>query len=233
MDAGFLLKSQCYFGGGTQLALAHGEYRESRDIDFLVSSPDGIRAITETVGEKSLGKIFKEPISLARDVVRDRDAVRTYIAEDPASDPIKLEIIYEARIRTLGGALDPGLRVPVLDPSDAVAEKLLANVDRGSDRTFHSRDVIDLAFAALDLDNETFRAGVELAQTAYGNAVLRDLSEALKKLELDARYRAQCVERLLIDDPKRLRQGIARLRALRRIAAETRRLKVSRRARRA
>jgi hypothetical protein len=37
MDGKFLAQAKCYFGGGTQLALAHGEFRESRDIDFLVS----------------------------------------------------------------------------------------------------------------------------------------------------------------------------------------------------
>ncbi|MBM3349738.1 MAG: nucleotidyl transferase AbiEii/AbiGii toxin family protein, partial [Betaproteobacteria bacterium] len=28
---------QCFFGGGTAITLRHGEYRESVDIDFLIS----------------------------------------------------------------------------------------------------------------------------------------------------------------------------------------------------
>lgn len=38
-----LSEAQCYFGGGTQLAMTYGEYRESRDVDFLCSSRDGFR----------------------------------------------------------------------------------------------------------------------------------------------------------------------------------------------
>jgi hypothetical protein len=37
MDAEFLARAGCFFGGGTQLAMTLGEYRESRDIDFLRS----------------------------------------------------------------------------------------------------------------------------------------------------------------------------------------------------
>jgi hypothetical protein len=213
MDGGFLARASCYFGGGTQLALAHGEYRESRDIDLLVSSREGIRMIRETVHPRSLGKIFKEPVILVRELISDRDAVRTFIAEDPKAEPIKLEVVYEARIE-LDGAVDPALGVPVLRPFHAVAEKLLANTDRGLDKVFRSRDVIDLAFISLDLDDKTLRAGLELAQTGYGKAVLQQLSEVIRKLELDAKYRAQCIEELLIEDPKKLREGLARLRSL-------------------
>ena len=37
LDARFLKQYQCYFGGGTAIVLRPGEYRESVDIDFLVS----------------------------------------------------------------------------------------------------------------------------------------------------------------------------------------------------
>jgi hypothetical protein len=220
MDGKFLARARCYFGGGTQLALAYGEYRESRDIDF-VCWRKGIRMLKETVNPQSLGRIFKEPVTLVRELVSDRDAVRTYITEDPRAEPIKFEIVYEGRIE-VGGSLDPTLGVPVLRPAHAVAEKLLANTDRGLDRVFRSRDVIDLAFISFDLSDETFRSGLELAQTVYGKAVLQQLSEVVRKLELDAGYRAQCIEDLLIEDSRKLRQGLARLRALKRSAARPR-----------
>lgn len=35
IDHDFLLSCETYFGGGTMLVLAYGEYRLSRDIDFL------------------------------------------------------------------------------------------------------------------------------------------------------------------------------------------------------
>ena len=217
MDGEFLERAKCYFGGGTALALAHGEYRESRDIDFLVSSRSGIRMIRETVAPGSLGKIFREPVMLVREVVSDRDAVRTYVTDDPSAAPVKLEIVYEARIE-LEGAMAAALGVPVLGAAHAVAEKLLANADRGTDGFFHSRDVIDLAFVSLDLDEDALNEGLALAQAAYGETVLKSLNEALRKLEIDAKYRAQCLDQLLIEPSaaKRLREGLAKLRALKR-----------------
>ena len=52
MDAGFLARAECYFGGGTMLAMTLGEYRESRDIDFLCSSREGFRSLRETVTDR-------------------------------------------------------------------------------------------------------------------------------------------------------------------------------------
>jgi len=37
LDADALASHACLFGGGTAMALRYGEYRESFDIDFLVS----------------------------------------------------------------------------------------------------------------------------------------------------------------------------------------------------
>ncbi|MEX2524403.1 MAG: nucleotidyl transferase AbiEii/AbiGii toxin family protein [Gammaproteobacteria bacterium] len=35
LDSAFLSEARCFFGGGTRIALELGEYRESRDMDFL------------------------------------------------------------------------------------------------------------------------------------------------------------------------------------------------------
>lgn len=215
MDARFLEQAQCFFGGGTQLVMAHGEYRESRDIDFLVSSRDGLRMLRETVGERSLGRIFKGEILLAREVRADRDAIRTFIAEEASASPLKFEIVVEGRI-DLRGATDRALGVPRLELPWAIAEKLLANADRGRAKEHRARDVIDLAFVSLDSERAAFVAGCELAETAYGAAVLRELDEILKMLALDRAYLAQCVSDLAIEDGKALRKGLARLREFRR-----------------
>lgn len=45
LNADVLRQHQCYFAGGTAIALLYGEYRESVDIDFLVSSREGYRAL--------------------------------------------------------------------------------------------------------------------------------------------------------------------------------------------
>ena len=121
MDAKFLEQAQCFFGGGTQLVMSHGEFRESRDIDFLLSSQDGLRMLRETVGERSLGRLFKDRIHLAREVRADRTAIRTFITDDPAAEPLKLEIIVEARIELKGG-MDRALGVPCLATPWAIAE---------------------------------------------------------------------------------------------------------------
>lgn len=216
MDAKFLEQAQCFFGGGTQLAMSHGEYRESRDIDFLVSSRDGLRMLRETVSERSLGRIFKQAITLVREVRAGRDAIRTFVAEDASAPPLKLEIVVEARLE-LKGAMDRALGVPRLELAWAIAEKLLANADRGRAKEYRARDLVDLAFVSLDVHEEAFVAGYTLAEKAYGKVVLRELDEALKMLTFDAPYRAQCVADLRVEDARTLKAGLARLRALRRL----------------
>lgn len=229
MDAAFLEEAGCFFGGGTQLVMSHGEFRESRDIDFLVSSKAGLRMLRETVGERSLGRVFKGRIHLAKEVRADRDAIRTYLTEDPALEPLKFEIVIEGRIE-LKGAMDVALRVPRLELPWAIGEKLLANADRGRAKEHRARDVIDLAFVSLDVDEAAWRAGYELAQGAYGRAIGRELDEVLKMLGLDAKYRGRCIEDLAIEDAKALRRGLERLQALKRAARTKERQKRSSRA---
>ena len=48
MDSAFLAKTRCFFGGGTRIVLELGEYRESRDMDFLCSDRDGYRLLRES-----------------------------------------------------------------------------------------------------------------------------------------------------------------------------------------
>lgn len=42
LDGNLLAKAHCFFGGGTAITLALGEYRESVDIDFLCASKVGV-----------------------------------------------------------------------------------------------------------------------------------------------------------------------------------------------
>ncbi len=58
-DRRFLESTRCYFGGGTRIVLELGEYRESRDVDFLCADRDGYRRLRETVSETSLGSIAR------------------------------------------------------------------------------------------------------------------------------------------------------------------------------
>ena len=145
-DRSFLAQAQCYFGGGTRIVLELGEYRESRDIDFLCASREGYRLLRETVTNSSLGKIVSGEISLARDVRADQYGIRTFVETDLIN--IKFEIVREARIDL---EADDILKLPVmcLTRKHCFAEKFLANADRGLDTSTLSRDIVDLAFMGV------------------------------------------------------------------------------------
>src|SRR5947207_14736581 len=73
MNADFLSRARCFFGGGTRLVMTLGEYRESRDIDFLCSKRAGVRALGEEVTNRRLGALLRRRLSLIRDVRTGRD----------------------------------------------------------------------------------------------------------------------------------------------------------------
>ena len=211
MDAEFLLDAHCYFGGGTQIALALNEFRESRDIDFLCSNREGFRKVRETVTQSSLGKILDRPLTLAREVRADRDGVRTFLSVGDTR--IKFEIILEARI-DLRGAMDAKFKVPVLDLDCMVAEKFLANADRGIDESTQSRDMIDLAFLAMHYPPSKLLGGLQLAESAYGSAIRRNVSLVLDKFKANRNYASTCAKALSIQDLLTLRKGLQKLRAI-------------------
>lgn len=59
MNADLLKAHQCYFGGGTAIALRHGEYRESVDIDLMVSDLPSYRALRTLVRESGTVRRLK------------------------------------------------------------------------------------------------------------------------------------------------------------------------------
>lgn len=211
VNGDFLAECNCYFGGGTQLALMLDEYRESRDIDFLCSSRAGFKEIRETVRSDSLGQIFKKPLVLAREVRADRDGVRTFFAVD--GERLKFEILFEARI-DLEGGLDKALGVPTLDLDHAVAEKFLSNADRGLDDSTHARDVIDLAHIAAHRGIKALMPGLDLAQTAYGSAIREQLRQVLAHLRADKHRLQNHAAALGIEDTRILRKGLKALAGL-------------------
>lgn len=210
LNAELLSQAACFFGGGTQLAMMFGEYRESRDIDFLCSSRAGFRLLREEMSERSIGRVLGRPLSLAREVRADRDGIRTFLAVDDLK--IKFEILLEARI-DLAGAVDANLPVPVLATEHAIAEKLLANADRGLDDSALSRDLIDLAFVAVHVDKHKLQTGLVIAEQAYGSAVRRLLKLSLDSFQNRARANT-CIEALAVDDTISLRRGLRLLRGL-------------------
>lgn len=208
-NAQLLTEAHCFFGGGTYLAMAYGEYRESRDVDFLCSSREGFRILREEVTHESFGSILARPLTLARDVKADRDGIRTFF--ETKGLRIKFEMILEARI-DLSGAFNKRLGVPTLSVETAIAEKLLANADRGLDESTLSRDLIDLAFVTAQSGRSKLREGWAIAEQAYGSAVRRELRAALDAFTNNRARANACIKSLAIEDTATLRKGLRILR---------------------
>lgn len=193
LDVERLLKHQCLFGGGTAIVLAHGEYRESVDIDFIVSSVDGYRELRGLVNAEGITALMTRPLPLRREVRIDQYGIRCALDVDGL--PIKFEIVFEGRV-TLADPL-PEQRVNgvwTLTREDQIATKLMANSDRWADSSVWSRDIIDLAM--LTDGGPADPAGVAKAMRAYGDSVLADIEKARAPLlEQDGRL-ATCMVRM-------------------------------------
>lgn len=205
LDAAFLGRAQCFFGGGTRIVLALDEYRESADIDFLCASREGYRALRATVSDRSLGGIGRIKLKFAREVITDRYGIRTVL--DIGGEKLKFEIILEARIGLSGGTVD-ALPVPALDAVSCCAEKFLANADRWSDESALGRDVIDLAFMAARWGHEPLRAGLAIATEAYGKVAAADAKRAAAKMLERADWRRRCVAALSLTDTRTFLSGL-------------------------
>ena len=100
LDGALLLRHQCLFGGGTAIALRYGKYRESIDIDFLVSDIDYYRQLRLlTTGIHGVTALFKQESSLitqTKEVRADQYGIRTML--QIAGQQIKFEIILEGRM---------------------------------------------------------------------------------------------------------------------------------------
>jgi hypothetical protein len=184
LDADFLAANACLFGGGTAMALRHGEYRESADIDFLVSSVDGYRQLRQRLtGPDGVGAIVKpgQVLHAVRELRADQYGLRTMLRVDEVN--IKFEIVLEGRIDLQApGADDQLCGVATLTPLDMATGKLLANSDRWRDDAVLSRDLIDLAM--MKPGRPLLRQAVDKASAAYGDSVQADLAKAIEDLRL-------------------------------------------------
>ena len=193
-----LLRTQCAFGGGTLVALCYGEHRESIDIDFLCSSGTGYRLLRETLFGTRLEPLVGK-LALARDPVMDRDGIRTFLVDPSgASPPVKLEVILEGRI-VIEIENDAKFPVPRLSPGCLMAEKLLANVDRGGAASESGKDFIDLLAMLRREPAVTFAAGLKLAAAAYGKAVRKALDDSIRA-HSNAALRKARLEALGVED---------------------------------
>ncbi|MGN6482738.1 nucleotidyl transferase AbiEii/AbiGii toxin family protein [Luteibacter sp.] len=194
LDGSLLKSARCYFGGGTAIVLECGEFRESVDIDFLCADAAGYRTLREAIEPPTLGRLLRKPIKHARDVRTNRDKISTYLDVDGVN--IRFELVREARIDFEPSTLDIE-GVPVLSHVDAYAEKLMANTDRGLDRSTMSRDIIDLAMMVGSW-GPVPPESLAKAEAAYGTAVARYWDKSLA-LVSDATYLKQCLEAKVAD----------------------------------
>ncbi len=193
LNGATLLAHGCYFGGGTCIALHHGEYRESVDIDFLVSDAAGYRHLRQRLlGPTGIQAILRPGQALyqAREVRADQYGIRTLLQINGST--IKFEIVHEGRI-TLEAptAADRICGVATLTPMDAATSKLLANSDRWRDDAVFSRDLIDLAMMVPP--KPLLQGAIAKASVAYGDSVAADLHKAIDELKARPHRLEQCM----------------------------------------
>ncbi len=194
-NADLLIQARCYFGGGTAIALALDEYRESVDIDFLCAGAENWRMLRNAVAPPTLGSLVAAPVHYARETRTERDKIFTRLIVD--GTPIKVEFVLEARLDRLDGAMDERLGVPVLAHEDLYAEKLLANTDRGNDRSAMSRDLIDLGMMIQrwgPIPQQAWRRVLHV----YGDAAVRAFKKNRRMLD-DSDYVLACMENMNMD----------------------------------
>ena len=196
LDPAVLGAHHCLFGGGTAMALRYGEYRESVDIDFLVSDAAGYRSLRQLLGGPAgLAPLVRAGLALelAREVRTDQYGIRTVVRTEGVG--IKFEIVRESRIDLEApGPADAVCGVATLVPVDLVASKLLANADRWADDAVFSRDLIDLAMMAPARD--LLAAALGKAEQAYGASVREALAKAIGSLRRRPQRLDECINAL-------------------------------------
>jgi hypothetical protein len=205
LDATLLREHQCYFGGGTAIVLQRDEYRESVDMDFMVSDLTSYRALRRVLQDRdALAQFFglgRGPLVALPEVRADQYGIRTALPLKTGS--IKFEIVFEARITfDRPGPEDQIVGIATLTQVDLVASKLLANVDRWADDGVMSRDILDLAM--LQPTPKTWSAASQKAEDAYGAAVLPSLAKARARLLDDPQRLARCIKVLQVSTPQAL-----------------------------
>lgn len=203
LDGGLLSTLGCYFGGGTAIALRHGEYRESVDIDFLVADADCYRSLRSRVRESGLAALTRpgsDPPANLGGIRIDQYGIRTWVNEQGVE--IKFEIVRESRVALLAPARkDFVCGVPSLSVLDLATSKLLAHVDRGLDDSTFNRDLLDLAM--MEPSAALQRQAVEKAGGAYGHHTVRDkLLEGIGRLREREGWLRRCLGVMSMTTPE-------------------------------
>ncbi len=195
LNCEFLSECRAYFGGGTLISLDLGEYRTSNDIDFICALGSDYRKLRNAISDRHPRILLKDNSALEIErFTADQYGIRMAIVVDGVT--IKTEIIAEARFELDLPRQPSWSPVECLSVSDCFTSKLLANADRYTDPSVHSRDLIDLAF--LRNERSIPPLAIDKAETAY--RVMIPLKAALTKFQADADLRFHCYENLTISE---------------------------------
>jgi hypothetical protein len=212
LDSQRLSRCKFLFGGGTRIVLELDEYRESHDVDFLCSDPEGYSELRFAASMGGYPALFRPEAGLGlgfpREMRIDQYGIRFPVTI--AGDMIRVELIREARIELVSGTRPAWSPVDCLSLSDCYAEKLLANADRWADRQVLSRDLIDLG--ALRLRTGLVPAAAwRKVEAAYRTAARNDLRKALTVFDQDPQYQQRCFEGLQIRETQGILEGLSLL----------------------
>ncbi|MGY0633808.1 nucleotidyl transferase AbiEii/AbiGii toxin family protein [Luteimonas sp. A478] len=203
LDAALMRRLHCLFGRGTAMALRFGEYRESVDVDFLVSDEGGYRELRQLVrGSDGISALVRDGAQVPPvmgEVRVDQYGIRTRVRM--MDTPIKFEIVREGRIALdEPGPDDEVCGISTLSGVDMAASKLLANSDRGLDDSTFNRDLIDLAM--MSPGRSLLEQALDKAGAAYGNDVRRDLDRSVERLRGREGWLERCMQAMDITLPK-------------------------------
>lgn len=205
LDGALLKHNRCLFGGGTAIALLHGEYRESVDIDFLVSDLPSYRNLRQLLtAEGGVATILRQgrpAFKQIREVRADQYGIRTTLSV--ADQPIKLEIVLEGRIELeISTVKDVICGIATLTPMDMATSKLLANSDRWGDDGAFNRDLIDLAM--MKPKQALLQQAIRKAEEPYGQSIRNDLGRAIQRLQERQGWLDRCMQSMAMTLPKAL-----------------------------
>jgi len=203
LRADMLMERDCLFGGGTAIALRFGEYRESVDLDFMVSNLASYRELRlQLTGPQELRPLFSEAAADVIDfhpVRADQYGIRTWLGV--GGGQIKFEIVLEGRIALQApGPSDRICAVATLTSLDMVTSKLLANADRWRDDGVFSRDIIDLAM--MQPKRALLMAGFSKAEVPYGKAVRECFDKAIAQLKERDGWLQRCMSAMQMELPR-------------------------------
>ena len=206
-----LTKCRVYLGGGALVNLQYDRFRYSQDLDFLCSS-EGFYRLRQQIADENQNILFKPNTVLKIGSPRfDRYAIRfpVYLQQDWIKTGIKVEFVVEETLLIDAAVYLEGLNIPCLNSTDLVAAKLLANYDRGLDKSKFSRDLIDLAVIRTTgiLPPASF-AKATLAYRLKDDSIASALTKTISQFQAQPEYRETCYQQLQIDQMVKIIDGI-------------------------